>query len=243
MTVAAYFSARSSRARCEAGDCAEQAVDFGAAIEAGVGGDLVVARAGGVEFGAGRADAAGEFRLDVHVDVLQRGLELEVAGCDVRLDFAQAGFDRGKLVGGEQAGHELGAGMGDGAGDVVREQAPVIGDGFAELLDERRGVLGEAAFPHGAGGSLVVRGQCFGKMTSWALREPRPKSSPISLLVTKSIREMSNSAQSGLQDFQRLGFDRAAEDFLEDGQGDVAAIEHRERQHVEHREVHVEQAP
>ncbi len=62
-----------------ADDFRQQAVDLVAAVEADVGGDLVVAGAGGVEFRAGRADASGERGLDVHVDVLERGRELEVA--------------------------------------------------------------------------------------------------------------------------------------------------------------------
>ena len=133
----------------ESGDGGEQAVDLGAGVETGVGGDLVVAGTGGVEFRARRADAAGEFGLDVHVDVLERGLELEFPGLDVGEDFLQAGFDLGKLFFGEQADGFLSTRMGDGPGDVVREQPPVIRNGFAELLDERRGILREAAFPHG----------------------------------------------------------------------------------------------
>jgi hypothetical protein len=102
-----------------------------------------------VEFRAGRADAFRQLGLDVHVDVLERGLELEVSGDDVRLDFAQAGLDLEKLLFRQQSGRFLGAGVGDRARDVVREEPPVIGDGLAELLDERGGVFGEAAFPHG----------------------------------------------------------------------------------------------
>jgi hypothetical protein len=91
----------------------------------------------------------GELGLDVHVNVLERGLELEFAGFDVGEDFLQAGFDLGKLVlSAEQSRGFLGAGVGDRARDVVRKQAPVIGDGLAELLDERGGVLSESAFPH-----------------------------------------------------------------------------------------------
>ena len=89
-----------------------------------------------MEFRARRADALGELGLDVHVDVLERGLELEFPGFDVREDFLQTVFDPGKLVISEQADGFLRPRMGDGPGDVVREQAPVIGDGLAELLDE-----------------------------------------------------------------------------------------------------------
>ena len=110
----------------QAGDGSEQAVDLGAGVETGVGGDLVVAGAGGVEFRAGRADAAGELGLDVHVNVLERGLELEFPGLDVGEDFLQAVFDLGELIRREQADVLLGACVGDGPGDVVREQAPVV---------------------------------------------------------------------------------------------------------------------
>jgi hypothetical protein len=34
----------------------------------------------------------------------------------------------------------------------VREKPPIVRNRFTELLDERGGVLGEAAVPHGAGG-------------------------------------------------------------------------------------------
>ena len=48
-----------------------EAVALGAQIEAEIERDLVIAAAGGVELGAGVADAAGELGLDVHVDVLE----------------------------------------------------------------------------------------------------------------------------------------------------------------------------
>ena len=130
------FSRAVEQGFLQAGDGDEQAVDLGAGVEAGVGGDLVVAGAGGVEFRAGRADAAGELGLDVHVDVLERGLELEFPRLDVREDFLQSVFDLGKLVIREQTDGFLSAGVGDGTCNVMRKKPPVIRNGFAELLDE-----------------------------------------------------------------------------------------------------------
>ena len=54
---------------CELG---VQRVDRVPHPEAKIGGDLVVAAAGGVQAAAGIADAVGQARLDIHVDVFQR---------------------------------------------------------------------------------------------------------------------------------------------------------------------------
>ena len=48
-----------------------------------IGRDLVVARARGVQPPGGRPDQLGQPALDVHVDVLERALELELAGLDL----------------------------------------------------------------------------------------------------------------------------------------------------------------
>ena len=71
------------QSKLEAGDRPGEQIDFGAAVESGVGGDLIVALARGVEFRASGTNAFGQLRLDVHVDVLERGLELKVAGLDI----------------------------------------------------------------------------------------------------------------------------------------------------------------
>ena len=132
----------------EVSDIGGEAVDGVFAVEADIGGDLVIATAGGVEFGAGGSDAGGEVGLDVHVDVLEGGLELEVAVFDFVLDLEKAFFDGGAFAGGEDAGFFEAFGVGDGAADVLGVEAPVKGDGFAEGLDELAGGLREAAFPH-----------------------------------------------------------------------------------------------
>ena len=131
-------------------------IDLSPAVEPRIGRDLVVAGARGVQFSARCADPFRQLGLDVHVDILQRGLELELPFADVSLDFAEAFLDGGKLLTGQQPGLALGAGMGDGPGDIVGEQPPVIGDGFAELLNQRRGILGKSSFPHILETSVVI---------------------------------------------------------------------------------------
>ena len=133
----------------EAGNEKGKVVDGVAAVEAGVGGDLVVARAGGVEFRSGRTDALGQLGLDVHVDVLEFLFPLEGAGVDVRLDGKQAVLDGGEFLVREQPGARLGAGVGDGAADILAVEPPVEAHGFTVALDERRGFFLESAFPHG----------------------------------------------------------------------------------------------
>ena len=48
-----------------------------------IGRDLIVARARGVQPAGGRADQFGQPALDVHMDVFERALELELAGADL----------------------------------------------------------------------------------------------------------------------------------------------------------------
>ena len=63
-----------------------------------VGGDLVVARAAGVELAGERADLLAEQALDRHVDVLVGLLELEAVGADPLAHPVEAGDDLLELV-------------------------------------------------------------------------------------------------------------------------------------------------
>ena len=71
------------------GDFAEQRDDFIAQPEAHIKRHLVIARAAGVQFCAG-GHAAGEIRLDVHVDVLEFGIPGKLPGGDFASDLFQA---------------------------------------------------------------------------------------------------------------------------------------------------------
>ena len=65
---------------------AEQAVDVVDPVthpQPEVGRDLVIARARGVQPAGRRADQHGQPALDVHMNVLERALELELAGADL----------------------------------------------------------------------------------------------------------------------------------------------------------------
>ena len=68
------------------GDLRRQPVDRVAHPQAEIGGDLVVAAARGVQAPAGLADALGQPRLDVHVDVFERRVEGEASGLDLVRD-------------------------------------------------------------------------------------------------------------------------------------------------------------
>ena len=74
-------------------------VDRPARPEPQVGGDLVVARAAGVEPPGERPDLLGQRRLDVHVDVLERPVPREPARGDVLGQRLQAVDQRLDVVG------------------------------------------------------------------------------------------------------------------------------------------------
>lgn len=140
---------RGDEGALEIADEGEDGGDFGAAVEPDVEGDLVVAAAGGVEFGSGGADARGEGAFDVHVDVFEGRLPFEGTCVDVGADGFEPGGDLGEFLSGEDPGFVEGGGVGDGAFYVVGVEAPVERDAFTELLDESGGFLLKSAFPHG----------------------------------------------------------------------------------------------
>ncbi len=80
--------------RLQRGEPGDDAVDCVAHPQAEVGGDLVVARARGVQPARRVADQLGQPRLDIHMDVFEGGAELELAGVDLRLDLVEPGDDR-----------------------------------------------------------------------------------------------------------------------------------------------------
>ena len=116
--------------------------------ESEIEGDLVVAAPRGVELRAGGADALGQLRFDVHVDILEVHLELEASLLDLGEDLAQAGFDFFKFLRGENASGLQRAGVGDASRDVMPVKLPIDRDRLAVAFEEIGLLLLETTFPH-----------------------------------------------------------------------------------------------
>ena len=116
--------------------------------------DLVVARARGVQPPAGRPDDVGQPLLDVEVDVLELGRELELAALDLGLDLGQPALDGAAVLGRQDAlGHQH-VTVRDGARDILRVEPPVETDGGVDLLHDFRGAELVAAAPHRVGATI-----------------------------------------------------------------------------------------
>jgi hypothetical protein len=116
----------------------------------------------------GRADQLGQAGLHVHVDVLQRDLELEPAGLDLGQDGVEAADDRLDVGGRDDALGGQHPRMGLGPGDVLGVEAAVEPDRGVDLLHHRGVARGETPAPQRVGGGrcraiIVVRvGHWFG---------------------------------------------------------------------------------
>ena len=84
--------------RLKRGELLVEPVDLVAQPEADIGGDLIVARACRVQPPGGLADQGGEPRLDIHVNILEAGVEGETAALDFRLDGVEAVLDRRAVI-------------------------------------------------------------------------------------------------------------------------------------------------
>ncbi|MNV18981.1 hypothetical protein D3C71_1098220 [compost metagenome] len=131
----------------QASDFGQDQVDFVTQPQADIGGDLIVTAAAGVQFFTGHADAVGQPRLDVHVDVFKVDAPVELAGLDFTLDGLQAIDDAVALGIGQHADLGQHGGVGDRAHDVVAIQALVESDGGGEAGDEGVDGFTEAAAP------------------------------------------------------------------------------------------------
>lgn len=87
-----------------------------------------------MQLGTRRADAAGQLAFNVHVHVFQLPAPREAACLNVLQNVLQAGFNGAEFLLRKQACLELCPRMGDGSGNVLAEEPPVIGDGFAVAL-------------------------------------------------------------------------------------------------------------
>jgi hypothetical protein len=127
----------------------EQLVDLGAQPQSHIGGDLVVARAAGVQPLAGIARELGQAPFDVQVHVLERQLPGELAALDLAADLRQPALDRRQVVGAEHAHLRQHRRMGERAGNVRQGQALVEVHAGRVAQHELGHRLGKAAGPAG----------------------------------------------------------------------------------------------
>ncbi len=123
-------------------------VDGASDIEPEVGGDLVVARACGVELARNRADQLLEPRFHRHVDVFIFAAELEEPAFDLGAHGVEARDDGFGLRVREDAHGAEHVGMSLACADVFGVEAPVEGYGGVDFLHDLGGLRLEAPAPH-----------------------------------------------------------------------------------------------
>jgi integrase len=104
--------------------------------QADIRGHLVVARAAGVQFFAGRADACCQGGLDVHMHIFEANGPGKVAGLNVCLNAVQAGEDTVPLTVAQHTLTAQHAGMGPGAADILGIHALVEIDRTGEAFHD-----------------------------------------------------------------------------------------------------------
>jgi hypothetical protein len=151
ISVSAWRSARSRIARADLRDEGQQVVDLGPEPEADVGGDLVVARARGVQPLAGVAGELREAVLDIEVDVLALDRPGELPGAHLLEDLRHAAFDRLEVRRRQDADFREHARVRERALDVELGEPPVEADRGVEALRQAVDRLAKPSRPCLAG--------------------------------------------------------------------------------------------
>ncbi|CAO0837738.1 hypothetical protein SMICM17S_04476 [Streptomyces microflavus] len=132
----------------EVGDQAADDPGVVAQVHPEEGGDLVVPRPAGPQLAAEvGAEALQQSALQRGVDVLVGDGSGEGAVRDIGFELVEAVLHPGQLVLGEQARLVEDAGVGAGAGDVVRREPPVEVDGGRQLGQRLGRSVGETRAP------------------------------------------------------------------------------------------------
>ncbi len=141
------------------GEFLQNAVNRAAQVQTHIGGDLIVARAAGVQLFADFANAVNQPRLDVHVNIFKCDDPRKIAPFNVEQNVVQPAHDLIALRCGEHAHLGQHAGMGDGTGNVLAVQ-PLIeadrgGKGFHKCISR----LVESPAPQLGGGGVDWAGR------------------------------------------------------------------------------------
>src|SRR5437763_1874767 len=107
----------------------------------------IAAAAAGVELPADGAEELRQPPLDRHVDVLVGAKKAEAAGVELAAHAREPALEAGALAPGEKPRAHQRARMSHAAGDVVRVEAAVKGQGGGEGFGRGGGRRGEASSP------------------------------------------------------------------------------------------------
>jgi hypothetical protein len=110
-------------------------VDRFAAPQPKVGRNLIVTAASRVEFSAGVTNPVDECPLDVQVDVFQLGLELKLPLLNLLANGLEALLNLSAFICAQQTDLGEHLSVRNRGGNIMRVQAAVKADAFAELLD------------------------------------------------------------------------------------------------------------
>ena len=144
---AVRFGLRQQRVNQRA-DFAGERGRFVPQVEPDVERDLVVAAAGGVQPFADVADAARQFGLHEHMNVLRFGIDLQRAGFQVAQDGVQRVDDPVGVGLGDDVLHAEHGGVRHRAADVLPEHPAVEVDGRIEVVGQTVERFGKPACPH-----------------------------------------------------------------------------------------------
>ncbi len=117
---------------------------------------------------AGIADAFGQPRLDIHVDVFERFIEDEVAPLDLGADGGKAIGDGALIIGGDDTDLGEHRGMSQRALDILPPYPFVEADGGVDVAHDPRRAGGETAAPLRirAGGACLIGVRCRKRLTA-----------------------------------------------------------------------------
>ena len=139
-------------------DSFEEPIDLAAQVKPQVGGDLVVARARGVQALAGFARELGQPRLHIQVHILERHLPLEGPGLDFSQNLLQALHDARQVLGAQNTRRRQHRGMRERSLDVGTRKPLVEADARRVVQHELGDWLGK---PPGPRALLGMQGRIF----------------------------------------------------------------------------------
>ena len=131
-------------------------IDRVAHPQAEIGRHLVVARPRCVKPAGRVADHIGQPRLDIHVNIFEFGLEIEIPALNFVPDRGQTATNRSHVRAGQNARIAQHPGVRNRSGDILGIERLVKADGSVNSFHKRIGRCGEPSTPHPVGPAVRV---------------------------------------------------------------------------------------